>query len=110
MYIVHQSNGDDYRCNENHILTLYKNGDICDVYLKDIDSSFLGVRYHNGHLITYEISIEKDSVDDYYGFVLDGNKRFQLGDGTITHNTELRQFTEAGIPMLEELAKYFTEI
>lgn len=110
MYIVHQSNGDDYRCNENHILTLCKNGDICDVYLKDIDSSFLGVRYQNGHLITYEISIEKDSVDDYYGFVLDGNKRFQLGDGTITHNTELRQFTEAGIPMLEELAKYFTEI
>ena len=110
MYIVHQSNGDDYRCNENHILTLCKNGDICDVYLKDIDSSFLGVRYQNGHLITYEISIEKDIVDDYYGFVLDGNKRFQLGDGTITHNTELRQFTEAGIPMLEELAKYFTEI
>lgn len=110
MYIVHQSNGDDYRCNENHILTLYKNGDICDVYLKDIDSSFLGVRYQNGHLITYEISIEKDSVDDYYGFVLDGNKRFQLGDGTITHNTELRQFTEAGIPMLEELADHFTEL
>ena len=109
MYIVHQSNGDDYRCNENHILTLCKNGDICDVYLKDIDSSFLGVRYHNGHLITYEISIEKDTVDNYYGFVLDGNKRFQLGDGTITHNTEVRQFTEAGINLYGELQRYFQE-
>lgn len=110
MYIVHQSNGDDYRCNENHILTLCKNGDICDVYLKDIDSSFLGVRYHNGHLITYEISIEKDTVDNYYGFVLDGNKRFQLGDGTITHNTEVRQFTEAGINLYGELQRYFQEV
>lgn len=109
MYIVHQSNGDDYRCNENHILTLCKNGDICDVYLKDIDSSFLGVRYHNGHLVTYEISIEKDTVDNYYGFVLDGNKRFQLGDGTITHNTEVRQFTEAGINLYGELQRYFQE-
>ena len=110
MYIIHQSNGDDYRCNENHILTLCKNGDICDVYLKDIDSSFLGVRYHNGHLITYEISIEKDTVDNYYGFVLDGNKRFQLGDGTITHNTEVRQFTEAGINLYGELQRYFQEV
>lgn len=110
MYVVHQSNGDDYRCNENHILTLCKNGDICDVYLKDIDSSFLGVRYHNGHLVTYEISIEKDTVDNYYGFVLDGNKRFQLGDGTITHNTEVRQFTEAGINLYGELQRYFQEV
>src|SRR5690606_20502792 len=26
-------------------------------------------------------------VDEYYGFVLDGNHRFVLGDGTVTHNT-----------------------
>lgn len=110
MYVVRQENGIEYRVNENHILTLERNGTLHDVYIKDWDSSYLGVRSVDGRLETTKIGICKDKVDDYFGFVLDGNKRFQLGDGTITHNTELRQFTEAGIPMLEELAKYFTEI
>lgn len=34
-----------------------------------------------------KITVEKDIVDYYYGFELDGNKLFVLGDGTITHNT-----------------------
>ena len=33
-----------------------------------------------------------------------------LGDRTITHNTELRQFTEAGIPLVELLAEKFTQL
>ena len=34
----------------------------------------------------------------------------QVKAASFLRGTELRQFTEAGIPMLEELAKYFTEI
>ena len=33
------------------------------------------------------ITIEKLTVDDYYGFEIDGNRRFVLGDFTVTHNT-----------------------
>lgn len=33
------------------------------------------------------IDIIKDTVDDYYGFELDGDHLFMLGDLTITHNT-----------------------
>jgi len=33
------------------------------------------------------IKLEKSPVDDYYGFTLDGNHRFLLGDYTVTHNT-----------------------
>lgn len=33
------------------------------------------------------IKIEKLDVDDYYGFEIDGNRRFVLGDFTVTHNT-----------------------
>jgi replicative DNA helicase len=33
------------------------------------------------------IQVEKDIVDDYYGFELDGNKLFLLEDMTVTHNT-----------------------
>ncbi len=35
------------------------------------------------------IQIEYDKVDDYYGFVLDGNHLFLLEDMTVTHNTAL---------------------
>jgi replicative DNA helicase len=33
------------------------------------------------------IEVEPDGVGEYYGFTLDGNGRFLLGDGTVTHNT-----------------------
>lgn len=109
MYVVRQSDGLDYRVNENHILTLYKDGCLHDIYVREYSGDYLGARYDDGKLTYGAISIEKDIVDDYFGFVLDGNKRFQLGDGTITHNTEVRQFTEAGINMYGELQKLFKE-
>lgn len=117
MYIVRQgAYGDDYRVNENHILTLKDKitDTIVDVYVKDYlkdEKRYNGVKIStDGNIIDYHIELIKDNVDEYFGFVIDGNKRFLLGDGTITHNTELRQFTEAGIPMLEELSKYFEEL
>ncbi|MEQ9298985.1 MAG: replicative DNA helicase [Cyclobacteriaceae bacterium] len=33
------------------------------------------------------IRVEYDKVDDYYGFEIDGNRRFLLEDMTVTHNT-----------------------
>ena len=35
------------------------------------------------------IKVEFDKIDDYYGFVLDGNHLFLLEDMTVTHNTAL---------------------
>ena len=35
------------------------------------------------------ITVEYDKVDEYYGFVLDGNHLFLLEDMTVTHNTAL---------------------
>lgn len=37
--------------------------------------------------LNYRISLEKLPEDDYYGFEIDGNRRFVLGDFTVTHNT-----------------------
>ena len=39
--------------------------------------------------LTYRLNIEKLEIDDYYGFEIDGNKRFVLGDFTVTHNTSI---------------------
>ena len=38
-------------------------------------------------LFIVRIKLEKLEVDDYYGFTIDGNRRFLLGDFTVTHNT-----------------------
>ena len=35
------------------------------------------------------IKVEKDIVDDYYGFEIDGDRLFLLEDMTVTHNTAL---------------------
>ena len=35
------------------------------------------------------IKVVKKEIDDYYGFELDGNHRYLLGDFTVTHNTVL---------------------
>ena len=35
------------------------------------------------------IKIEKDIVDDYYGFEIDGDRLFLLEDQTVTHNTSM---------------------
>ena len=37
--------------------------------------------------LNYRIQLEKLEEDDYYGFEIDGNRRFVLGDFTVTHNT-----------------------
>jgi superfamily II DNA or RNA helicase len=39
--------------------------------------------------LTYRLQIEKLDVDNYYGFEIDGNRRFVLADFTVTHNTVL---------------------
>jgi ATP-dependent Lon protease len=49
--------------------------------------------YFNNHKIIniYNFTVEQDKeqLDDYYGFELDKNKRYIMGDFTVTHNTSL---------------------
>jgi hypothetical protein len=41
------------------------------------------------HKLEYNMDIKPIGIDKYYGFTLDGNNRFLLGDFTVTHNTSL---------------------
>ena len=50
-------------------------------------------------VLKYRIHLEKLPEDDYYGFEIDGNHRFVLGDFTVTHNTVM------SIKILSLLAK-----
>ena len=44
-----------------------------------------------------KIFIKKLNVDNYYGFEIDGNKRFLLGDTTVTHNTSIALYLVASL-------------
>jgi len=55
------------------------------------------------------IEIEKLDIDNYYGFTIDGNHRFLLGDYTVTHNTvlALNILTQIGLKTLIIVHKGF---
>ena len=50
-------------------------------------------------VLNTRIKLEKLDVDDYYGFEIDNNRRFVLGDFTVTHNTI------CGLYFISKLAK-----
>lgn len=56
------------------------------------------------------ISIEKDIVDDYYGFVLDGDHLFMLEDFTVTHNTGKSSSIKAFIDNVDKVTGKHTRI
>ena len=82
-----------YTVNRSHILSLRHKGSgkvvdmTIDNYLYDTNK-WMGYRIANyDYPLEYDISIEFLEPDDYYGFEIDGNRRFVLGDYTVTHNT-----------------------
>jgi len=95
MYWIRQNKGMDYRVNESHILSLKhdQNNNVVNISLTDyfaqtpeFQSSYKGYK-SNEKLDKSDIQIEYDKIDDYYGFVCDGNRLFLLKDMTVVHNT-----------------------
>lgn len=75
----------------NHVITLYDSDKLIDMPLVDLimtgKKDFRGCRYDGKILITEDIEISIVGIGKYYGFLLDGNHRFILGNGVITHNS-----------------------
>lgn len=95
MYWIRQNKGIDYRVNESHILSLKhdQNKNVVNISLTDyftqtleFQSSYKGYK-SNEKLDKSDIQVEYDKIDDYYGFVCDGNRLFLLEDMTVVHNT-----------------------
>ena len=96
MYKISQKDsGWFYVVNESHILSLKdrKSGEVFDIPLLDYlelndPNVFQGYRIPNDFMdLKYDIFVTPLFEDDYYGFEIDGNRRFVLGEGTVTHNT-----------------------
>lgn len=62
--------------------------------LREIPTSILHVEPINEkeNPLIYGIKVQSVGEGDYYGFEIDGNKRFVLGDFTVTHNTSMAIF------------------
>lgn len=57
------------------------------------------------NVLHYGIKVEKLSIGNYYGFEIDGNHRYLLGDFTVTHNTSILtamtvKLAEDNVPVL----------
>ena len=63
--------------------------------LKEIPSKLLRKkcpkRKQIKNVLVSQIKVKPVGIGDYYGFEIDGNKLFMLGDFTVTHNTTLAQ-------------------
>jgi superfamily II DNA or RNA helicase len=94
MYEVKQENASNYIVNSEHVLCL-QFGDnpkaridirVLD-YLKlpkEISENLVGYNLLNEPT---KITITHIGVGKYYGWMVDGNQRFLLGDATVTHNS-----------------------
>ena len=60
-------------------------------------------------VLKFALDVKELEEDDYYGFEIDGNRRFVLGDMTVTHNTvmALKIISEIGRPALIFVNKGF---
>jgi superfamily II DNA or RNA helicase len=67
--------------------TIYGN-DLDEIPVRDQSKKIYYVKY-NKDILNVKIKIEKKKIDDYYGFTIDGNQRFLLGDFQVTHNTSI---------------------
>ena len=61
-------------------------GDFSELPLK-LERKVVGPRKMNKDVLVTGIKLEQLHEDEYFGFSIDGNRRFLLGDFTVTHNT-----------------------
>ena len=102
LYRIYPRGGESWVCNNEHILSLrkhdYAGGITVDVPLNEYfkwpvakKNSYLGYRvnanFKASDATMFDFRVEPIGDGDYYGFVIDGNRRFLLGDFTVTHNT-----------------------
>lgn len=89
----------DYETGIKHFTTTFSNTtnviemDVFTITLRNefrLPSFISETNYTYGRTIRREpINIQREDVDTYYGFELDGNGRFVLANGLVTHNTSV---------------------
>lgn len=97
MYKITPVKGDPYIVNDKHILCLkrFNNDETLEISVERFCRQYEHYKDYKGYRINlkdcsyqvYDFKFEKLEVDNYYGFELDANNRYVMGDFTITHNS-----------------------
>lgn len=100
LYRVKQKTAMDYVVNSVHPLCLIDEEENVHEIEAQLfhrypnEENLKGYRFDrkNGMIEKTDVEIEKLPIGRYYGFEIDGNHRFLLGDGTVTHNTNFMEY------------------
>ena len=71
---------------------IFISGDISTVPVI-LDRKRASARKQRKDVLSVGLSVESVGVGEYFGFTIDGDRRFLLGDFTVTHNTEIAKTT-----------------
>lgn len=80
----------EYKKYSEDVYMIWLDGNLEEIPTRDLKDTFKNPTNKSDADIknlTTNITVEKLNEDDYYGFALDGNHRYLLGDFTVTHNT-----------------------
>lgn len=122
MYYIAPRNpeyGTGYTVTQDHILCLKYNNHVVDMTVEDYlqlpierQCQLSTFRAPNDKFSCLESPIDIYSVEKqiYYGFMLDGNHRFLLGDYTVTHNSVMSALVFAELKMMHKSVELVPEI
>lgn len=95
-YRIVPNNGNSFVVSSGHILSLWKDNKIVDITVEDYlqlpefdRQSYYIIRVvaHGKFMVFLPFHIENVDRVEYYGFACDGDHRFLLADGTLSHNS-----------------------
>lgn len=89
MYRFYGDSFTEFTVNKLHILCLYYNDQIYEISVED----FLKIKnkdeyyLYNNKKYLFKFNFNEVNNDNFYGFEIDGNHRYEMGNGIITHNS-----------------------
>lgn len=93
---------------EGQYYRIFISGDV-DLIPVLLDRKKARPRQHNKDVLSVGFTLEKLPEDEYYGFELDGNRRYLLGSFVVTHNTGTGK-TLAAISIAQEFIRVYKKM
>jgi hypothetical protein len=95
------------KINGNDYYNVNISGDLSDLPIR-LERKKSEKRKQIKNVLYSSFEIKEIGIDDYYGFELDGNHLYLLGDFTITHNTQTVKDTLASLGLNKDVDYYFS--